>query len=493
MDGVPLQGITETGYIGFMLKRTVYVLNLLKEDQPVTAVALAESLGVSERTIRYDIAQLNKEGISNGYTILSLPRYGYVLNVNNRIAFNEFRKDNRPDMIPVEPDDRFGYLATLLLVRSHGISLRQIEDELIISNSTAKNVLREVSAELRKYHISVRLKNGIYTLSGNEENIRMCLADTMIRYRVFRYYRNFDMIRFRKIRRRIFTLMSEYDIHLPVVSFNHFQIYLFIDITRDYNGKKLTSDWIETISSCKESDFIEQIAVYIRSECSISLNRIEKKLLTMRLLGLNMDYQNRRTGNPDHTQMIEDTFAEILKVYDLDFSADPDIREALASHMASLVFRIRYHTLMQNPLKDEVRQRYSLAWNMAAILSDKLTLKYGKEVYDEEKAYLAILFQSAIERTSVRNKKRVLLVSGLTPGTVHYLKTQILTSFERYIDQIDCDDSTHIYAADLTGYDVIFSTVDLDRKTDIPVIRLNDFLDDTGMKRLRVYFEQKRS
>ena len=476
-----------------MLKRTVYLLNLLKENQPVTAVSLAESLGVSERTIRYDISQLNDNGIDNGYEILSVPHHGYILKVNDHKKLHSFKKDNRPDMIPVEPDDRFGYLASILLLHNSGISLRKIEDELFISNATAKKVLSDVTAELRKYGIAVQLKNGQYRVDGNEENIRFCLADIMIRYRVSRYYRNFDEIQFRKIRRKMFGLMDKHGIHFPIVSFNHFQIYLFIDITRIYHGKSLRTDRFTEPAACREKEFVEDLSDYIRTDHNIALNRQEKALLTYRALGLNMDYHRQNTGKPEHGQTVNETFRTVNNVYGLDFSEDEELIRALLSHMVTLEYRIRYHTLILNPLKNEIRLQYSLAWNMAKILSDMLALKYGREVYEEETAYLAVIFQNAIEHTAVLNRKRVLLVSGSTPGIVNRLKLQIMNAFRGYIQLIDCDDNPHVYALDLSVYDVIISTTDIDRKTDIPIIRINDFLDDTGIKRLRVYFEQERS
>ena len=485
-----LSFFTESSYIEYMLKRTVYLLNLLKENQPVTAASLAESLDVSERTIRYDISRLNENGIENGYEILSMPHHGYILKVNDHKKLHSFKKDNRPDTIPVEPDDRFGYLATILLVRNSGISLRRIEDELFISNATARKVLGDVTAELSKYGIAIHLKNGQYRAAADEENIRFCLADIMIRYRISRYYRNFDEIRFRSIRRKMFGLMDRHGIHFPIVSFNHFQIYLFIDITRIYHGRSLDTDRFKEPAACREKDFVEDLADFVYSEYEIELNRQEKALLTYRALGLNMDYHRKDAGRPEHEQVIFETFRIIQNAFGPDFSEDTELISALLSHMVTLEYRIRYHTLILNPLLNEIRIQYPLAWNMAKILSDMLALKYGREVYDEETAYIAVIFQNAVEHTAVLNRKKVLLVSGSTPGIANRLKTQIMNIFRGYIQSIDYDDNPHVYGLDLGAYDVIISTTDIDRKTDIPIIRINDLLDDTGIKRLRIYFEQ---
>ncbi len=473
-----------------MLKRTFYLLNLLKNDQPVTAASLCELLGVSERTVRYDIAELAGYGKENGFELLSLPHYGYVLKITDSVRFEAFRKDHRPDMIPIEPDDRFAYLANLLMMSSRGLSMRQIEDGLMISRATARKTMHEVTDGLKDYRIRVVLKNGVYTVSANEYAIRICMADLMIRYRLYRYYRNFDTVSFFGVRAKLTELMGEYGIHLPEVSFNHFQIYLFIDLMRSYRGYEMTSYWSDVPDECAESLMIGDLSGYIEEKYSIRLNEAEKNLLVYRLLGLNMKYEAETEKFSSDDTLLNGLFAVIANAYGIDFTGNEELIKALSSHIRRLEYRIRYHTLLNNPLKDEVRKQFPAAWNMAGLITERLGVKYGLAVYDEERAYLAVILQIAIEKTPVRDRKRVLLVSGSTPGMVHYLRNQILDSFGSYIGSVICCDNISFQQLELEQFDLIVTTKNLRRKTNLPVITIHGFLDDAGIAKLNAFFQR---
>lgn len=474
-----------------MLKRTFYLLNLLKNDQPVTAASLSELLGVSERTVRYDIAELSGYGKENGFELLSLPHYGYVLRITDYVRFEAFRKDHRPEMIPIEPDDRFAYLTNLLLISSQGLSMRQIENGLMISRATASKTMHEVTAKMKKYNIQVALKNGVYAVSGEESNIRICMADMMIRYRLYRYYRNFDIVRLFNVRKKLMELMEEYGIHLPEVSFYHFQIYLFIDLTRSYAGYSLTSYWADEPDECAESLMIGKLSEYIEEKYSIRLHETEKNLLVYRLAGLNMKYEAEAEKTSDDV-LQKDLFSVIENAYGIDFTGNKELIKALSSHLHRLEYRIRYHTLLQNPLKYEIRKQFPTAWNMAGFVTERLSVKYGRPVYDEERAYLAIIFQTAIEKTPVKDRKRVLLVSGSTPGIVHYLHKRILDVFGSYIESITCCDNISFQRLEPEKIDLIITTENLNRKTDFPVIIIHRFLDDAGIAKLNAFFQGQK-
>lgn len=120
-------------------RRLLYLLNC--EHGVVTGKDLAAKLGISERTVRNDIGEINEKMAAYKLEILATRGKGYFLKVGNRKVFHELFADQTSVQTK---EDRIKYLI-LRLVRAHGwCDMMELEDDMFVSRTTLENDLREI-------------------------------------------------------------------------------------------------------------------------------------------------------------------------------------------------------------------------------------------------------------------------------------------------------------------------------------------------------------
>ncbi len=173
-------------------KRCIQILKLLlKNKECMTGDNLAVSIGVSSRTIRNDMKDLNRALEDHGASVVSEIGQGYYLKIEDQEKFlafqNEMEEQKREkdfkNIIPSEPEDRVKYIISKLLLsilngRKEKIEFFDLEEELFISTSTLKKDFRNIDKVLKPYDlkISITKKDGV-KIVGDEAKIRYCISE----------------------------------------------------------------------------------------------------------------------------------------------------------------------------------------------------------------------------------------------------------------------------------------------------------------------------
>ena len=90
-------------------------------------------------------------------------------------------------------------------------------------------------------------------------------------------------------------------------------------------------------------------------------------------------------------QMLE----SVNNQFKMDFRVNFEIRMMLNQHMVPLDIRIKYDIQSKNPLLDEIKSKYIMAYTIAAHASTVLTEHYRKKISESEIGYLALIFALA--------------------------------------------------------------------------------------------------
>ena len=173
-------------------KRCIQILKLLlKNKECMTGDNLAVSIGVSSRTIRNDMKDLNRALEDHGASVVSEIGQGYYLKIEDQEKFltfqNEMEEHKREkdfkNIIPSEPEDRVKYIISKLLLstlngRKEKIEFFDLEEELFISTSTLKKDFRNIDKVLKPYDLktSITKKDGV-KIVGDEAKIRYCISE----------------------------------------------------------------------------------------------------------------------------------------------------------------------------------------------------------------------------------------------------------------------------------------------------------------------------
>ena len=128
----------------------------LSEDEYQTAEALAEELGVSSKTVRKQLKNLNELLSEYGVFVESKHGTGYRLVVKDsyrRIELEELmqKRELQQSGIPNSSEERVKYLLEYLLNSDGYVKLDDLSEMLYISKKTLTGNLKEVESMLGEF------------------------------------------------------------------------------------------------------------------------------------------------------------------------------------------------------------------------------------------------------------------------------------------------------------------------------------------------------
>ncbi len=141
---------------------------LLDQNGWVTAASLSDHMGVSVRTVKNYISELNStyasliESSSSGYRI-DTEKAAKLLNDTSQ-------------HIPQTNKERSSYVAIRLLRSPETLSLYDLCDELYISMSTLRTVMKRTRRMLEQYNLILSTSGDNVEIRGEERNRRRMLS-----------------------------------------------------------------------------------------------------------------------------------------------------------------------------------------------------------------------------------------------------------------------------------------------------------------------------
>ena len=476
-------------------KRLVELVQLLKKGNIISSSNLCKKLNITSRTLRTDIKVSKDYLLSNGIEIQSYPALGYKLIIHDEIKLNNFifnynnqDQSNNQLLVPVYPEDRVDYLLRMFLISNDYLKSDDIVERMYISKSTLTTDLKCVRDKLKYFHLElVSIPNMGMKVEGTEFHKRSAIAnycfntDSLDEKILSKTQKTEEQ---KKISKLLYEILCNENFYLTDAGFEGLVIHIMIAFIRIKKGVMNDVHQVESsICDTREYEIATLICDKLEEEFSIKLLEIERYYISMHLAGKQAaQYQ---ALNDAYQDIIEETLDEIHKKLNIDLTFDMDLRTSLSLHLSPLMNRLKYDMIIQNPLLDKIKEANSTAFEMGVILAYIVEKKYGFKMSDSEIGYVSLHFELAIERYKRKgSKKNVIIICASGLGSSQILQYKIRNKFKNYINYIYV---TQLYAlkdVDQSEYDFILSTVPVPFKTDIPVIHIQYFLDDTDVQKL---------
>ena len=186
---------------------------------------------------------------------------------------------------------------------------------------------------------------------------------------------------------------------------------------------------------------------------------------------------------PEIMALVDDMLESIYESFKLDYSTNFLLRMNLGQHLVAMDIRLRYGMPIENPLLCEVQKHYSLAYALAEQAAIPLHRHYGRSVSEDEIGFLAYIFQLTLEQERKGfEKKNVLVVCSSGGASSRLIAYRFEEEFSKYLDNIEVCDVFHLEQYDFSKIDYIFSTVPIHQKVNVPIIRVEDFLNQSSMR-----------
>lgn len=459
-------------------KRCIQILKLLlKNKECMTGDNLAVAIGVSSRTIRNDMKDLNRALEDHGASVVSEIGQGYYLKIEDQEKFlafqNEMEEQKREkdfkNIIPSEPEDRVKYIISKLLLstlngRKEKIEFFDLEEELFISTSTLKKDFRNIDKVLKPYDlkISITKKDGV-KIVGDEAKIRYCISEYIFNSKGYfgieenQFYQSiFKEQEIQKLREILLDVISVYNLRLTDLAFE----------------KKV------------EFECAQEIIKRIQQDFEVDLGN-EVYYLTQHLISSQRFLIDDPKEDYEYKNEIEKILIKIKEETNIDLSDDKQLINGLAMHLSAALQRMRFDMNIRNEFLDSIKNMYPLAFELAVIAGEIIEENFQFRTQENEIGFLAMHFGAALERKGLNEKKprkKAIIVCYAGVATAMLIKEKIEQNFGHKIEVIKTCSQQEVSQELIDQVDLVLTTAELSELKSDKIKKINLFLDERDIQ-----------
>lgn len=477
------------------------VLDILSEKEYRTSKYIGGELGISEKTVRTRIKELEEEISAHGAVIISKPRYGYCLEITNEDLWEEYKRKRYEESlaVPVDSSERIEYMLALLLSRTEYMKIEELCSFLYVSSKTLTNELKHVEYMLHCFELRLDRKPyyGIRA-EGKEFNKRCCILQNF-----YLSQKTFWGILVKReeetsaIAGVLLELAENYEIRFTETAFQNTVLYIFLSISRMKKGLFIT----EAI--------LPESAGNVAHEVEISKKIYEKlELLDMaipepeiyftgvyiagkRILELEHNYAANVVASERIDGLISRILEEIFLSYNIELRDDLNLRIMLIQHLIPMEIRLKYGIPMENVQGKGIKEKYILAYSMGQLASIILGENYEKVIPEDEISCIAMYFAMALEEKKMLKKRKnnILLVCISGKASSRMLMYRFQKEFGDYIQSLKICGMHELERVDFKEIDFIFTTVPIYKKVAVPIMEIHDFLESSEIMSIRRFLQ----
>lgn len=123
--------------------------------------------------------------------------------------------------------------------------------------------------------------------------------------------------------------------------------------------------------------------------------------------------------------------AAFLKKQLVDLKPDKELLAGLGLHLSSAIKRLKIGLAIYNPYTDEIRRNFPQAFDQAVMLKKVIQDGYHVALNDDETAYIALHFESFLERHIGDHRLTAVVVCSSGIGTSQLLAQRLEHAFDR--------------------------------------------------------------
>ncbi|QWU13137.1 lichenan operon transcriptional antiterminator [Paenibacillus sophorae] len=479
---------------------------LMVADTVVTSEYLANVIGVTSRTIRNDMKDLEDMLSQHVAVIHSVRGIGYKMQILDDSLFCKLLQEmirndsSQHGMIPNTPEERIRYLIKRLLLTEEFVKLEDLADELYISKSTIQNDLKDVKKALQEYGIELdKRPNYGLRIKGEEVKLRFCMSEYIFNRKETEanllnagipILSNEEMTIIRTI---ILDQDVLEDFSLSDFEVNNLVVHLAIAVKRLQSNHIVTlhPEQIKDIIHQKEFETAIKIANCLKRNMNISVPPSEISYIAILLLGKKtiphtyseMEAQTSQgLGIHQLATEIMETIESKLK---LGIKQDKDLFAGLCLHLKPAINRHRYGMNLRNPMLEEIKANCPIAFEAGILAAMVLNEKLGIGIDKNEAGYFALHIAAAMERKNVSTSpKRCMIVCASGMGSARFLFYKMKSVFGSKLDILGTTDYYKLKQIPLHSLDFIVSTIPIRDSLPIPHIEVNAILGSNDIQKI---------
>ena len=467
-------------YINARCKQMLQILASQPEHLSVNRIA--QAMGVSRRTVYYDVDKINLWLVQSGLPILENERdKGLLLSKESRELVWELLRDDVEEQVYLfSPEERVKCIVCYIIYAKKQVYIEQLMECFGVSRNTIFNDLKLVTEQLEQYELKLdyKPKQG-YRIEGDAVRVRalfmMYFSEMEPLFRsgsvyffdvqeVQAYYESMKEIEKKLEITYVEGVLFSVAALVPLLKMHRREVY--------FPGLKN-----ERIQKTIEYALVEKYFPDLQEE--------EQVYLTMHLLGSRVnvvpDDFFESNSNAYIYDMVRALICEFEKVACITFENKDELERALFVHLNTSLYRYRFGIQIGNVFGDDVIREYPDLFAITKIAIKNLEASIGMPIADSEIAYLALHFGSFLkisDNDSDHLRILIVCVNGVATGNMIRREVQKLLPFAEIIDVVAAVNMMNPQRI----CDLIISTVRINSV--VPVITVNPILSELDKKNI---------
>ncbi|MEB7116864.1 BglG family transcription antiterminator [Enterobacter cloacae] len=476
----------------FPNQRLAQLFDLL-QNETLPQDELAQRLSVSTRTVRADIFALNALLASHGAQFILSRGNGYQLKIDDAVRYQQLQASHpRALRIPRTGPERVHYLVVRFLTSAFSLKLEDLADEWFVSRATLQSDMVEVREWFHRYNLTLetRPRHGM-KLFGSEMATRACLTDLLWELAQQDSLNPLvtDVALNAGVAEQMVPVLHEaltrHHIRLTDEGELFLRLYCAVSVRRISEGYPLPEFHAEDVEE-NVRDAAKDIAVTIQQLAGKALSPSEESWLCVHIAARQIQDIAPSAINADDDEALVNYILRYINThYNYNLLSDEQLHADLLTHIKTMITRVRYQIMIPNPLLDNIKQHYPMAWDMtlAAVSSWG---KYTPYVISEnEIGFLVLHIGVGLERhynIGYQRQPRVLLVCDAGNAMVRMIEAVL----QRKYPQIEVTRTLTLREYEQTesiSEDFVISTARVSEKSK-PVVMIAPFPTDYQLEQI---------
>lgn len=472
--------------------KMVSILNEISNgDEGVHVSDILTSLKVSRRTFYYNFNKVKQWMEENELGTVELSEGTCYLKATNEKKLEEMFKNSNKDYL-MSAEERYALELLYITLSSEIISIEKFEQMFDVCHNTILSDIRKQRKNLKEYKIGIKYsaKDG-YFVEGEEFSIRKFLGEQIYR------------LEYNQVRKKLYHLLEEamysltgerkafiqlireaIEIYEQEVGTNLVQCFVEHEVLmiciayircKQGNHFKLDEQEIKTLNKLPAYKGVQKIVTFLRDK-GLDLCEKEVYYITILLLGVkNFDFNTKNEEN-SYIREITYTFIDhVEKNANILIKDKEPLITRLVSHIGPMYYRVKYDLKVENPLLYEIKNKYSLAYEVTTKTVREMDKEFGALVDDNEIGYLTMYICGELNgegreiKVDSNDGPSILIVCGAGVAASVLVRNQLIDLLGDNFEYVLCS-ASKVKAKDLSQYSLIVSTVMIDEFPDNVVV-----------------------
>ncbi|EMI5803854.1 BglG family transcription antiterminator [Klebsiella aerogenes] len=470
----------------FPNQRLAQLFTLLR-NETLPQDELAQRLSVSTRTVRADITALNALLAQYGAQFTLNRGSGYQLKIDDRSRFQALEETApKTQHVPRTAQERIHFLLVRFLTSAFSIKLEDLADEWFVSRATLQNDMVEVRERFQRYQLTLetRPRHGM-KLFGSEVSIRACLTDLLweltlqggMNPLISAEALEADVPA--QLEPVLQETLTRHHIRLTDVGERFICLYGAVVVRRVSEGYPLADFSAEDVAQ-NVRDAARDLAGELQRLAGKPFSPAEEEWLCVHIAARQVQDVDPETISADDDEaLVNYILRYINSQYNYNLLDDAQLHADLLTHIKTMITRVRYQIMIPNPLLDNIKQHYPMAWDMtlAAVSSWGKYTPYT--ISENEIGFLVLHIGVGLERhynIGYQRQPHVLLVCDTSNAMVRMIEAILQRKYPQL--EIAATISQREYEQrEAIDEDFVISTVRIGEK-DKPVVTIAPFPTD---------------